>query len=219
MRIYRFYAWLRMNLLDYFYAAAVEAHETGVPMMRALPLAFPGDATVADCDDEYLLGPDLLVAPVHTGTLSRTVRFPAGRWTDFWTGEVITGPCQREADAPLDRIPLYLRAGALLLVHLNGALRWGASMTGNRIGTVVATSPADGEFKLNLDDALDRRYLLIYGTTVSAVMVNGRDLPRLRDAEIAACPPGWYEDGCRTIVRLPAGRARAVAIAGAVSRG
>jgi alpha-glucosidase (family GH31 glycosyl hydrolase) len=207
--IYAFYAWLRENLLEYLYAAAMEAHETGVPMMRAMPFAFPGDATAADCDDEYMLGPDLLVAPVHAGDLRRPVRFPEGRWTDFWTGEVVAGPQTRQVEAPLERIPLYLRAGAALPVHLHGTLQWGASMTGSRVGALVATPPGTGEFRIGIADA-GVRYVLIYGAGVTAVSVNGRVLPRLEDKDVVACPPGWYADGTRFVVRLPEGLHREV---------
>lgn len=210
VRIYAFYAWLRENLLDYLYTAAVEAHETGIPMMRALPLAFPNDPTVADCGDEYLLGPDLLVAPVLTGALSRIVRIPTGRWTDFWSGDIIDGPAALEVDAPLDCIPLYLRAGARMPVHLNGALQWGASMTGDRVAAVVATPPGDGDFTLKVD-GVGVRYLLLYGT-IAAVTVNGRELPHLTGDDIAACPPGWFVDGTRTIIRLPDGGQRVVTL-------
>ena len=224
VRIYAFYAWLRENLFDYIYSAAVEAHRTGVPMMRALPLAFPGVASVATCDDGYLFGPDLLVAPMHTGGDSRTVRFPSGRWTDFWSAEVVAGPAVREVKAPLDRIPLYLRAGAMIPVHLNAALDWGASMTKDRVTALVVTPPDQPEtsrcwqtsdvdaeihtestrdgFTVTLDGRAETRYLLIYSSPIAAVTVSGKSLPRLPDASLQPC---WYQRSNHFVVHLPQG--------------
>jgi alpha-glucosidase (family GH31 glycosyl hydrolase) len=210
VRVYAFYARLRMNLLPYLTAAALAAHTTGVPMMR-LPQLLDDDPLLADCDDAYLLGRDLLVAPVHAAARERTVRFPRGRWTDFWTGEIIDGSTERVVDAPLDRIPVYLRAGAVVPVQLDETLAWGASLTGSRVGALVATPPAAGDFTLTLD-TLDTPYLLLYGCTVAGVAVDGSALPALTGDAIITRPPGWYRDGHRTIVRLPAGLRRQVAI-------
>ncbi len=91
-----------------------EAAGTGVPIVRPLPYAFGGDASAAQVDDEYLLGPDLLVAPVTEtgqGNESRTVYLPEGRWRDVWSGAVTAGPQTLVVAPPLDQIPLYVREG------------------------------------------------------------------------------------------------------------
>jgi alpha-D-xyloside xylohydrolase len=84
--------------------------------MRPLFFDFPGDPQCEDVPDQYLFGPELLVAPVtEEGARSRSVYLPAGeKWTDGWTGEDLPGGQVIEAQAPLDRIPLYLRDGAEL---------------------------------------------------------------------------------------------------------
>lgn len=222
--IYRRYAWLRHNLLDYIWLNAIEASQTGRPLLRALPLAFPGQAHLAGCDDAYLFGPDLLVAPMHNPGEHRPVPLPAGRWTDFWTGRVVTGGRVVTVPAPLDRIPVFLRAGALVPVRLNAALRWGESLTNDAVHALVVTPPAapearrwrlpdgpfelssrliTGGFQIDLNGRPATRYLLVRGATVTAVRVNGEDLPHLTGAERTACPPGWYREPGRTIVRLP----------------
>lgn len=131
--VYRFYAWLRENLLNYSYSAAVEAHKTGIPMMRPLLMEYPEENELTDCWDEYLYGPDLLVAPMHGEGNKRKVRFPKGRWVSLWDNRDISeGPKEREVLAPLHKIAVYLREGAFLPMELNGNLRPGYSMTTSR---------------------------------------------------------------------------------------
>jgi alpha-glucosidase len=106
---------LRYRLLPYLYAAFVEASETGAPVQRPLVFDHQYDATVRDLDDQYLLGRDLLVAPVYeAGTTARQVYLPVGDWYDWHTGELHCGPAFLVAPTPMDRIPLYARGGAVI---------------------------------------------------------------------------------------------------------
>jgi alpha-glucosidase len=106
---------LRYRLLPYLYAAFVRAHETGAPVQRPLVFDHQYDTVVRDIDDEYLLGPDLLVAPVvAAGVTARHVYLPAGSWYDWHTGEPVGGSRYLLAATPMDRIPIYARAGAVI---------------------------------------------------------------------------------------------------------
>ncbi len=105
---------LRYRLMPYLYSAAVTSARTGVPMMRALLVDAPDDPAAWTAELEYLLGPDLLVAPVVSPDPDRPVYFPAGRWVDHATGEVVEGGRHHRVGAPLDRTPLYVRHGALI---------------------------------------------------------------------------------------------------------
>jgi alpha-D-xyloside xylohydrolase len=107
---------LRYRLLPYLYSAAVTSARTGVPMMRALLVDAPQDPAAWTAELEYLLGPDLLVAPVVTEDAERPVYVPAGRWVDWWTGDVIEGGRYHRVTAAPDRIPLFARHGALIPV-------------------------------------------------------------------------------------------------------
>ena len=101
--------------MPYKYTLAREACDTGLPMMRALWLHYPGDADVVKLGTEYLWGRDLLVAPVvDKGAKSRRVYLPAGAWYDWWTGDKVEG--NRWIDRPVDlaTLPLYVRAGAVI---------------------------------------------------------------------------------------------------------
>ena len=106
---------LRYRLLPYLYASFLRASETGAPVQRPLVFDHQYDATVRDLDDEYLLGPDLLVAPVTAPAMTaRQVYLPAGDWYDWYTGEPVEGRSFVTAATPMDRIPLYARAGAVI---------------------------------------------------------------------------------------------------------
>src|SRR5215831_11213384 len=113
--ICRRYAELRYRFLPYTYTLAWQAHTLGLPLMRPLVLNYPRDPRTWTLDHEYLWGDDLLVAPVtREGATAWPVYLPDGEWFDFWTGERHTGPGGVTLAAPLDRLPLLVRAGAIL---------------------------------------------------------------------------------------------------------
>lgn len=118
-QIIRELLFLRERLRPYILAQMEQAHLAGVPPMRPLFFDFPDEPHAAEIDDAFLFGPDLLVAPIlHPGASSRDVYLPAGaRWTDAWTGATHAGGITVNVDAPLDRIPLFLRDGANLPIR------------------------------------------------------------------------------------------------------
>ena len=111
---YKRYSILHMSLFPYRYAAAQTAARTGMPIMRALVLEYQNDTRARLTKDEYMFGPDLLVAPVIDENTSRAVYLPAGEWLDLWTGTPITGGKVIVAPAPLNSIPVYAKAGTIL---------------------------------------------------------------------------------------------------------
>ena len=112
IEVVREFANLRYRLLPYIYSLAQEAAETGMPVVRPLMLEYPDDPVAATVDYEYLLGPDLLVVPVLNPEGRVTVYLPDGEWRDWWTDEVIRGPAHLRLEVPIERLPLYARAGA-----------------------------------------------------------------------------------------------------------
>ena len=127
--VWRRYARLRTQLYPYLAAAQGQYDRSGMPMMRHLSLAFPNDERATARDDEYLLGDDLLVAPVlGPGETERELYLPAGRWVDLWrsatldpnaslrlgAASVLTGAREATVPAPADELPLFVRAGAVL---------------------------------------------------------------------------------------------------------
>jgi alpha-glucosidase (family GH31 glycosyl hydrolase) len=228
---YKFLAWIRENILNYTYNAAAIAHDTGVPIMRAMPLAFPNQPQVAAVGDQYMFGPDLLVAPVVNEETSRTIVFPSGVWTSLWDGKTVTGPAKLKVSAPLDTIPVYLKPGAVVPVRLNKELQFGQSMSSGRVHALVVTPPrrnqttsllnSRGEAaKVTVQSKADgigwtvqnfpgTSYLLVYGTTAaSTVKLDGKVLPKLMAADFSSMPTGWEADesGNRLVIPLPSRR-------------
>jgi alpha-glucosidase (family GH31 glycosyl hydrolase) len=110
--IYRKYTVLRETLLPYVVAAAAEA-STGVPIVRPMTFENRKDKRLRDRWDQYLFGPDLLVAPVwRVGQRSREVYLPKGRWRSYWDpSQVWKGRRTITVEAPLDHIPVFVRDG------------------------------------------------------------------------------------------------------------
>lgn len=108
----------RRRLLPYFVTLAQLARRTGAPYVRPVWWGAPEERALRDCEDAFLLGDCLLVAPVlEPGAERRTVQLPHGRWYDTVTGRAYEGPARVLADAPLSRIPVFARAGAVLPVR------------------------------------------------------------------------------------------------------
>ncbi len=117
LEIFKRYAQLRMRLNPYLYSVAWDAHEQGWPCLRPLVLEFPDDPGTAMSDDVYMLGESLLVAPIFSASpepVTRTFYVPDGEWYDFWSDERINGGRYLKRVVPLETIPLYVRAGAIL---------------------------------------------------------------------------------------------------------
>lgn len=114
LRVFREFVKLRYRLLPYIYSEAVRSAETGIPLMRPMVLQFPDDPCTHSLELQYMFGPDLLVAPIFNAEGERSVYLPAGSWIDFWTHEVISGPSTQRVKVAIDRMPLYVRADALI---------------------------------------------------------------------------------------------------------
>ncbi len=119
--ILRHLLFLREKLRPYLRTLNQAAHERGEPVMRPLFYHFPGDETAAACEDEFLLGADLLVAPVTTqGQVERDVYLPDAVWLDAWSGEELQGGRAIRAAAPLERVPVYWRKGSPFAFRFDG---------------------------------------------------------------------------------------------------
>ena len=106
---------LRYRLMPYIYTAFWEASQTGQPIMSPLLLEFPDDPFAVGTNDEYLFGNDLLVAPiVKDYDESRSVYLPKGTWIDYWSDRRYVGPTSVNVNAPLERMPLFVRGGAII---------------------------------------------------------------------------------------------------------
>ena len=107
---------LRESLVPYLYTLARQAYDTGLPLARAMYLGWPRLGAAYRFDRQYMLGDELLVAPVASpgDPARKRVWFPPGKWVDLFTGEVHSGPRAQRLTVPLERMPLFARAGAIV---------------------------------------------------------------------------------------------------------
>jgi alpha-glucosidase len=151
---------LRYRLLPYFYTLADEAARTGAPITRPMLYHWPADPNVAALDDQFTVGADLLAAPVfESGQHQRTVRFPAGNWRDWLTGQRYEGPVTARVDSPVDVLPLYQREGSI--IPLGPVMQYVGEMDVEPLTLVCAMGPepdARAEGRLYEDDGVTRDY-------------------------------------------------------------
>ncbi|MGC2999132.1 glycoside hydrolase family 31 protein [Streptomyces sp. G35A] len=138
----------RRRLSPYFVTLAQLARRTGAPCVRPLWWSASEERALRDCEDAFLLGDCLLVAPVlDPGTGRRAVRLPRGRWYDTATGRAYEGPAQVLVETPLGRIPVFARAGAVLPVRGEDGgpeLEVWAPARGRTGGGLVVPDPGEG---------------------------------------------------------------------------
>jgi alpha-glucosidase (family GH31 glycosyl hydrolase) len=204
--LFRRYAILHTSLLPYFATYAAEAHRTGVPILRHLVLEYPDDPRAATAEYQYLLGESLLVAPViEQGAVTRKLYLPKGDWLNYWTGDHLNGGADVTVAAPLEQIPLFVRAGSILPFKpemetatlnwgdpnlLAGSLVWRA-YPGNASNTSTFTLPdrttatlqtSQTNLTISGTSPTERPYEVVI-TTIAApatVQLDGRPLPSER---------------------------------------
>ncbi|MEW8979651.1 MAG: glycoside hydrolase family 31 protein [Symbiobacterium sp.] len=148
--IARRYITLRYRLLPFLYNEFYKCSQTGLPVMRPLLMEYPDDPETANLSDQFLLGEDLMVCPVYQpGARARLVYLPAGEWVDFWTGARVNGPARIVAEAPLERMPLFVRAGAILPM---GPVRQWTDQPAPAELTLQVYAGADGALDLYEDE-------------------------------------------------------------------
>jgi alpha-glucosidase (family GH31 glycosyl hydrolase) len=218
------FANVRMNLVPYLYTEADESASTGVPMMRAMSLAFPGDAGAATRDQQYMFGSQLLVAPVTAqGQTVKDVYLPQGEWYDFWNGGRAMGGGVKQYYAGTDGIPVYARAGAVVPLNLNDAYELGGTI-GNDVDTydnlVFRVYPSQDSSYDYFEDSASAHRLIevsadraarridvtapplttastyqVSSTKPSSVSVAGSSLTEVSSAAaLAASTTGWFWD-------------------------
>jgi alpha-glucosidase/alpha-D-xyloside xylohydrolase len=156
------YAELRYRLMPYTYTLAREAYDTGVPLMRALWLHYPGDKQARGQSQEYLWGRDMLIAPVYEKAApSRDVYLPAGTWYDWWDNSRHNGGTTVTRQVDLATMPIYVRAGSIIPFD---PVRQYMAQPVTEPTTLKVYSGADGEFTMYEDDGSSQEYLQNKGT-------------------------------------------------------
>jgi alpha-D-xyloside xylohydrolase len=147
---------LRYQLVPYIYSQAKSTYDTGAPFMRALWMDFPSDPNVANIGTEYMFGPAFLVAPVtEQGQTEKDVYLPAGSdWYNFWTNEKLAGGHWVKVAAPIDQIPVFVKAGSI--VPLGAAIE--STATAQPIAEIKVYPGKDADFTLYDDDGVSYDY-------------------------------------------------------------
>lgn len=141
---------LRYQLIPYMYSQAKMTHDTGAPFMRPLWMDFAADPKVADIGTQYMFGPAFLVAPVtRQGDTEKDVYLPAGAdWYNYWTNEKLAGGRWIKVAAPIDQIPLFVKAGSILPIGAD----IDSTASKQAIAELRVYPGKDGEFTLYDDD-------------------------------------------------------------------
>ena len=135
--------------MPYIYSEAWQVTSAHGTLMRPLVMDWRNDVEAQNTGDEYLFGPAILVSPVTTqGATSRTVYLPQAGWYDFWTGEKVEGGRHIQADAPLSKLPLYVRAGSI--VPMGPKMEWSTEKAEDPIELRIYPG-ANGDFTLYED--------------------------------------------------------------------
>ncbi|HEY5331482.1 MAG TPA: TIM-barrel domain-containing protein [Acidobacteriaceae bacterium] len=150
------YLRLRYRLMPYIYSLGHFSHETGAPFMRGLFMDFGSDPKTATIGDEFMFGPALLIAPVtEQGATTREVYLPArADWYNFWTNERVHGGQRISVSAPIDTIPIFVRAGSILPLGVPIE----STDEKQAIASVRVYPGADGDFTLYSDDGKTYAY-------------------------------------------------------------
>ncbi|MFM2288643.1 MAG: hypothetical protein RL684_1786 [Pseudomonadota bacterium] len=161
---------LRYQLIPYLYSLAKATHETGAPFMRPLWMDFPADPNVVNLGTEYLLGPAFLVAPVtEQGQVEKPVYLPIGcDWYDFWSNEKHKGGQWITVHAPIERIPVFVRAGSIVPIGADVQ----STATRQSIAALRVYPGRDGDFALYDDDGVSYDYETGKGSTTTALHWN-----------------------------------------------
>jgi alpha-D-xyloside xylohydrolase len=142
---------LRYRLMPYIYSLAWKTTSEGYTIMRPLVMDFREDTRAQNIGDQFLFGPAILVNPVtEPGAATRHLYLPNARWYDFWTGAAIPGGRTLDAPSPIDRMPLYVRAGSI--VPLGPDIQYAAEKSADPIELRVYRG-ANGAFTLYEDES------------------------------------------------------------------
>lgn len=152
-----YYSKLRYNLMPYIYSLAGMTHFDDYTIMRPLVMDFEKDAQVLNIGDQFMFGPSILVNPVYEyGARSRKVYLPASTgWYDFYTGAYQRGEQTIDAPAPYERIPLYVREGAIIPVGPD--IQYATEVQPKEV-TIFVYAGQNGKFTLYEDEGTNYNY-------------------------------------------------------------
>lgn len=166
---------IRYRMLPYIYSSAYETHREGLPMMRAMLLEFPQDLNVRNLSTQYMLGSALLVAPVFDQQVHH-IYLPEGSWIDFYTGERLAGGRWITAQKDIQKIPLYLRANAMLPMLEEAPMHIAKE---NFAGLTVLLNLADEMEQNYYDDGVEGKLKAVLTEDALVIETEGMDIGKI----------------------------------------
>jgi alpha-D-xyloside xylohydrolase len=174
--VLRHFTRLKCRLMPYLYAAAVQAHQHGLPMLRAMILEFPDDPGCDTLDRQYMLGDSLLVAPIFRHDNVVDYYLPTGRWTHFLSGAIVSGGGWRRESYDFFSLPLWVRTNSIIPVGANDrrpdydfadgvTFHVFALDEGTAVATTVPTLQGNPAITLHLRREADRLHIEAEGAT------------------------------------------------------
>jgi hypothetical protein len=220
--------WLRENLLNMIYSSAVKSHITGLPMMQAMGLAFPGEMGLYDVEDQYVFCDDLLVSPVFADyAYYRNVKLPEGAWYDLWDGKKSVGGKTEDSAAPYYSVPVYVKSGAVIPVTVDKNFALAKPMNEQNIAEALLVTPPDGSrksvfyrdentcvsyssapvsksaFRVSAGNGNTAGNIIVNGVSAYSVTVDGQPLKRLTQKPTDGGEVGYYvESNTKTLIAL-----------------
>ncbi len=225
---YQQHYWLRENLLNKIYSSAINSNITGSPITTPLTMEYPDDASLDGVYETYLFCDDLLVTPVLSDTAyTYNVTFPKGTWYSLWNGEKVVGGGVKQAEAPIDKSPVYVKAGSVIPLTLSDKLVLTDSMQdteaaealmitvpdSNRTTTYYKSTEESVEysntivnnnvFRVTAGKGNDATAIIVKGVAAYSVKVDGKKLERLSNAPTASGKVGFYsQDNGETVINI-----------------
>lgn len=229
--------WLRENIIDTIYSSAVNCNLYGTPLAQTLAMAFPKEEELTKVWDEYMFCDNFLVCPVtENNVTTREVTLPKGLWYNLWDGKKINGGQTLTASAPQDRIPVYLKSGAVMPIDVADTFKLQDSMAEGSFAGLMVTPPEktntfeawDDEgknsivyknslkdsstFTITASEKTDIACVLAYGVSADSVCVDGLYLPEIDTLDGSV---GYYKDNSgKTVIVLPERKWKSIDIEG-----
>ena len=228
--VYQTCYWLRENLLNKIYSTAIVSHKTGQAVTKPLTMEYPEDRNLDGVYETYLFCDDFLVTPVlDEAAYTYEVTFPQGTWVSLWDGKMVEmeESASLTVEAPINQIPVYVRAGSVVPLTLNESLKLTDSMQeGESVEALLVTRPdydreteywideetsvsysntalSEDTFRVTAGEGNQASAVLVKGLAAFSVTVDGQELARLDEAPTAGGPVGFYScDNGETIINL-----------------
>ena len=211
---YSFYSRVRYNILPYLYHFVKVSNDTGIPIMRTLYMHHPDDQNTFTIDDEYYLGSDILVAPILSELNERSIYLPKGNWINFWDQKKYSGKQTILHETALNRIPVFVKEGAILPLELNNNLELGGIFPHEQKNNLLLSfrlfAGQNSKFEYFHDDTIsvvkqvnneklivtinnidDNFAIIVDGITTNKVVVNGEYLTQITKNNFGAVDNGW----------------------------